>query len=620
MVFGVVVILTNIFRFGTYSTTGAIQAGLDLEMPGPSQWRGSALSHAVTANKVKKSLDQRVRNVLNLVNYTRSSGVPENAEEHETNIEEHRSLLREVASQSIVLLKNSVLPLKKTKVAVIGPNSKIATYCGGGSASLRPYYTVTPFEGLASQAQVEFSQGTYGHQLLPQLGSRLHTLGGQRGFQWRVYNEAPQAASRRVLETRVLTDSDVFFLDYSHPELAPIWFSDAEGVFVPEESGTYDFGLAVQGTGKLYVDGTLLVSNVEDQKPGASFLGSGTVEETGTMELVAGREYRILVQWGCAKTSKLKVPGVVDFGHGGFRFSACKKLPDQAMMEAIALARSAEQVVLFAGLSGEWESEGQDRKTMDLPPHTDELISKVLDANPNAVIAIQSGTPVAMPWIDKANTVIHAWYGGNETGNAIADVIFGEVNPVSKPKCVWMKLTFQSGKLPLTIPRKLKQNPAYLNFKSEAGRCLYGEDVYVGYRYYEKVEVEPLFPFGHGLSYTSFELSDVDIGESVRVKIKNTGDVAGAEVIQVYVAPVAPPIERPEKELKGFTKVFLKAGEEKFAEVELDIMRATSYWDEYSGQWCSQAGQYRVLVGTSSAGKFVEGSLEVDLTTYWTGL
>ena len=438
--------------FGTYSTTEAVQAGLDLEMPGPSRWRGAALNHAVVANKVKMAqLDDRVRNVLNLVRYTQSSGVSENAVEKEMNDQQQRALLLDTSTQSIVLLKNEhLLPFKKSNVAVIGPNAKIATYCGGGSASLNPYYTVTPYDGIASKANVQFAQGVYGHQALPQLGPLLHTLDGKKGFEWRVYNEPPQA-TRRLLEKRVLNDSNIFFLDYSHPELDSVWFSDAEGIFIPTESGLYDFGLSVQGTARLYIDGKLLISNVENQRSGASFLGSGTVEEIGTLKLVAGAQYRILVQWGCAKTSKLKIPGVVDFGHGGFRFSACKRM-SRAQEEAIELAASADQALLFAGLSGEWESEGQDRKTMALPPGTDELISKVLDANPNTVILIQSGTPVAMPWIEKAKAVVHAWYGGNETGNAIANVIFGDVNPVCPDTCssnqancaVWQAPTYDT--------------------------------------------------------------------------------------------------------------------------------------------------------------------------------
>lgn len=443
------------FRFGTYSTTGAIQAGLDLEMPGPTRWRGPALSHAVIANKVNMSdLDDRVRAVLNLINRVSGSGVPENATEYRLDREQDRELLRRVASESIVLLKNedNILPFKESKrIAVIGPNSKIATYCGGGSASLNAYYTVTPFEGIEKQgsAGVDFAQGVYGHQSLPTIGKLLRAVDGRTGFTMKVYNEPPEASQRNLIEERLLTDSMIFFLDYQHPKLAPIWYADSEGIFIPEESGLHDFGLSVQGTARLYIDDELVVSNVENQRSGPGFLGSGTLEETGAKELVAGTPYRILVRWGSAKTSKLKAPGVVDFGHGGFRFSGCKRLdPQESMKQAAELARMTDQVVLFAGLSGEWETEGQDRETMNLPPLSDELILKVLEANTNTVVVIQSGTPVAMPWASKAKAILHAWYGGNETGNGIADVLYGNVNPVRNvaaitvmytdlPKIVW---------------------------------------------------------------------------------------------------------------------------------------------------------------------------------------
>jgi beta-glucosidase len=614
--------------YGTYSTSEAIVAGLDLEMPGPARFRGKALQHAVMANKVKESqLNDRVRNVLKLVDHACKSGVPENAPELELNREEDKRTLRDVASQSIVLLKNtkSILPFDRTKrVAVIGPNSKYAAYCGGGSASLNPYYTVTPFDGVKAQCtvQVDFAQGIYGTQFLPQLGTALRTDDGQAGFKWRVYNEPPAAKERHLLEERVLVDASPFFLDYDHSELDPIWYCDAEGIFTAESSGIYDFGLCVQGTGELYIDGELLVRNVDNQLPGSSFLGSGTAEEIGTKELQQGRQYRILVQWGCGKTSKLRVPGVVDFGHGGLRFSACKRLsPEEGIEEAVELARSVDQVVIFAGLNAEWESEGQDRKTMALPPNTDTLITSVLEANPNTVIVIQSGTPVSMPWIEKSSAVLHAWYGGNETGNAIADVLFGAVNP--------------SGKLSLTFPKRLKDNPTYLNHRFEGGRVLYGEDIYVGYRYYEKLEIEPLFAFGHGLSYTTFQFSGLSVSQStdngdgdsnitsttiVHATVKNTGKVAGAEVVQVYVAPTCSPIERPEKELKGFAKLLLQPGQEETIEITMDTIRATSYFDESTDSWCSAEGEYKVLVGSSSDKIVLEGSLVVGETRFWTGL
>ena len=407
-------------------------------MPGPTRWRGAALTHAVSANKVSnEALDSRVRAVLRLVKEASRAEIPENAPEGELDRPEDRRLLRKVASDSIVLLKNDehVLPLRKDKrIAIIGPNAKIAAYCGGGSASLNAYRSITPFDAVKAQAKlgVDFAQGAYGHQMLPQLGAKLKTQDGRDGFNLRFYNDPSHVKKRRPLEERHLTDSNIFFLDYDHPDLKPTWYAEAIGIFVPEETGTYDFGLSVQGTGVLYIDGRPLVTNVEHQRAGSSFLGLGTVEETAALELEANKEYEVSVQWGCARTSTRKVPGTVDFGHGGLRIGGCKRLdPEQAVNEAVQLAAGSDQVILFAGLSGEWESEGEDRTSMDLPAGTDDLISRVLDANPDTVVVLQSGTPVTMPWAEKVKAVMHAWYGGNETGHGIADVLFGDVNPVS---------------------------------------------------------------------------------------------------------------------------------------------------------------------------------------------
>ncbi|KAK0377683.1 beta-glucosidase [Colletotrichum limetticola] len=638
--------------FGTYSTSEAIKAGLDLEMPGPSRWRAGALSHAIMSNKVKRSeLDSAVRNVLKLVKQgLENTSIPPNAPETEANTPEHIALLREAAAKSLVLLKNerSILPFDKNKkIAVIGPNANIATYCGGGSAGLRAYNTVTPLEGVKSLASdVVFSQGAYGHQSLPLLGKALRTPNGkQRGFVLRIYNDPPpkdtasSADSRTPLEERVLDDANIWFVDYENADLNPIWWAETEGTLVPERSGEWDFGLSVHGTGELFIDGKLVVSNVENQRLGSSFLGCGTVEETGTMHLDAGRSYRVLVRFGCSATSKVKASGTVDFGQGGVRFSGCPKLePATAIQEAVEVAKSVDQVVVCTGLSGEWESEGFDRTTMALPPGTDELVAAVLAANPNTAVVVQSGTPVSMPWIDQAGAVLHAWFGGNESGNGIADVLFGEVNP--------------AGKLPLTMPRRVQDNPAALSFRSDNGRCLYSEDVYVGYRWYDTLDIEPLFPFGHGLSYTTFEVSDLEVSDAsaqtnghangnntitvqeadsltVRVKVANTGSRAGSEVVQVYVTPAArtpltsttrDTITRPKKEMKGFAKVTLEAGASATAEISLDVLRATSYWSEMEDCWRSDAGSYGILVGTSSRGEFLEKTVKVEKSRTWKGL
>ncbi|POR35636.1 Beta-glucosidase [Tolypocladium paradoxum] len=656
--------------FGTYSTSSAVKAGLDLEMPGPTRWRGEALSHAVAANKVKDSeLNERVRNVLKLVKHaTENTSIPPNAPETELDTPEHAALLREAAAKSLVLLKNerSILPFDPNKkIAVIGPNANVATYCGGGSAGLRGYTAVTPLEGITALASdVVFAQGAYGHQSLPLLGKSLRTLDGKRrGFVLRVYNEPPPkggADTRVVVEERVLDDSNIWFVDYENPKLAPVWYAEAEGILVPETSGEWEFGLSVHGTAELFIDGELAVSNVENQRPGSSFLGSGTVEETARLNLVAGQSYRILVKWGCSSTSKLRMAGGVDFGQGGLRFSGCPTLdPATAVGQAVEVAKSVDQVVVCAGLSGEWETEGQDRVNMALPPGTDELIAAVTAANPNTAVVVQSGTPVAMPWLDQAGAVLQAWFGGNQGGNGIADVLLGVVNP--------------GGKLPLTMPRRVADNPSALSHRSDNGRVLYSEDVYVGYRWYDTLDILPLFAFGHGLSYTTFELSGLEVEELadttnghvncypdghhkdnehaanghssaasrdavivddaeslvVRVKVTNTGSRAGAEVVQVYVAPaasspltssVSDTITRPAKELKGFAKVHVDAGASAVGEIKLDLLRATSYWSEMEDCWRSDAGSYGVLAGTSSRGKFLEKTVVVERTRRWKGL
>lgn len=251
---------------------------------------------------------------------------------------------------------------------------------------------------------------------------------------------------------------------------------------------------------------------------------------------------------------------------------------------------------------------------MDLPAPMDDMIAAVLAANPNTVVVMQSGTPVKMPWADQATAIVQAWYGGNETGNVIADVLFGDTNP--------------SGKLSLSFPKRVQDNPAFLNFRAEGGRTVYGEDIYIGYRYYEFAEREVLFPFGHGLSYTTFEFADLEATEKdgklqVGVTVKNSGKVKGAEVVQVYVAPnQRAKVNRPSKELKGFSKVELGPGESKKVTVDLETKYAASYWDEDRNKWCAEKGQYDIIVSNSSAvsESALRSSFAVEETFWWLGL
>ncbi|KAA8647649.1 hypothetical protein EYZ11_004794 [Aspergillus tanneri] len=613
--------------FGTYSTSDAINAGLDLEMPGKTRWRGTALAHAVSSNKsFEYVIDERIRNVLNLANYVGPLGIPENAPEKALNRPQDQKLLRRTAAESVVLMKNDddLLPLNKDKsILVIGPNAKIAAYCGGGSASLDAYYTVTPFDGVSakSKGEVLFSQGVYSHKELPQLGPLLKTADGKTGFSFRVFNEPPSQSHRELVDELHLVSSSGFLMDYVNPKIKSLTFYiDMEGFFTPEEDGVYEFGVTVVGTGKLCVDGEVVVDNTKNQRQGSAFFGNATVEEKGSKELKARQTYKVLFQFGSAPTSDLDTRGVVAFGPGGFRFGATRRVGQEELIsKASKLAAKADQVVVFAGLTSEWETEGYDRDHMDLPPGNDEMIFRVLEANPNAVVVIQSGTPVTMPWIKRSKALLQAWYGGNECGNGIADVLYGDVNP--------------SGKLPLSFPVRLQDNPSYLNFRSERGRVLYGEDIYVGYRYYEKVNLPPLFRFGHGLSYTTFTRSDLSLttspekpqleesGEPITasVIVANTGKVTGAEVVQLWVVPPPTGVNRPARELKGFTKVLLNPGEQKRVEITVEKKLATSWWDEQREKWASERGVYEVVV-TGTGESVLKSSFTVEKTRFWLGL
>ncbi|KAK9311627.1 glycoside hydrolase superfamily [Lipomyces starkeyi] len=526
--------------FGVYSTAESINAGLDIDMPGPTSFRGDLIQRSLNANLIScNTLDDRVRQVLKLVNLSAASGVPENVPEGTNNTPAASDLLRKLAAESIVVLKNenNVLPFSKGKTtAVIGPNAKIATFCGGGSASLLPYYAITPLEGISKKVnkEVKYAEGCAAYNLIPTLGRTSKTPSGKVGVLFRAYLDPPSVVGRKVVDEIELRDANLFLMDYYHRELVgkPVYYADVIGLFTPEESGAYEFGLTVYGTAKLYIDGELVVDNETVQVAGETFFGAGTVEEKGMISLVAGNTYEIKVQFGSSGTCKLPTT-TVEFPGGGLRVGVVKTLePEKEIKKAVEVAN--------IGLSGDWESEGFDRRHMKLPGETDALVAAVLEANPNTVVVLQTGTPVEMPWISKANAIVEAWYGGNETGNGIADVLFGDVNA--------------TGKLPLSFPVKVQDNPAYLNFRSERGRTLYGEDIYIGYRYYEAVERNVLFPFGHGLSYSTFETDAVDGALAVTAKVTN-----------VYIHQRNPSI--------AFSKVGLEPGQK--------LKRATSEEDTY---------------------------------------
>ncbi|KAI0596160.1 beta-glucosidase [Biscogniauxia sp. FL1348] len=608
--------------YGTYSTTEATIAGLDLEMPGPPRFRGEALKFNVSSDKVwGHILDKRAREMLKFVKKCAASGVKENAPEGKADTPETAALLRKIGNEGIVLMKNEngVLPFKKDKkTVVIGPNAKVATYHGGGSASLAAYYAVTPFDGISSKlsSPPTFSIGQYSHKLLPLLGYSTKSVRGGQGMTMKVYLEGPEVANREKVDELDVVKSELLLVDYENPKLkSSLWYATLESSLVAEEDATWEFGVVVSGTANLYINDELVINNTDVQRPGDAFFGSATVEEKGTYKFAKGKTYHVKVTFGSAPTSKLG-EGNMLLGAGALRIGGCKVIdPKAEIAKAVSLAQTADQVIICAGLNAEWETEGNDRSDMKLPPGMDDLIAAVAEANPATAVVMQSGTPVEMPWLGSVRALVQAWYGGNETGNTIADVLFGDVCP--------------SGKLSVSFPARAQDNPAFLNYRSEGGRVVYGEDIYIGYRYYEFAERAVLFPFGHGLSYTTFAFADLKLSLTeatlrVEVAVRNTGDVRGAEVAQVYVAPrQKAKVNRPVKELKGFGKVELQPGETKTVVVEVPTKYAASYWDEQRDQWCVEAGEYEVIVSDSSEvkeGKAVKSVFTIPETFWWSGL
>lgn len=294
----------------------------------------------------------------------------------------------------------------------------------------------------------------------------------------------------------------------------------------------------------------------------------------------------------------------------GYSTDRKDKTPDDAYLaEAVAKAKSADAAILFIGLTDEYETEGCDRRHMQLPPLHNRLVEAVTKANPNVIVVLAGGAAVELPWADEVPAILHSHLCGQAGGSAVVDILFGDVNPC--------------GKLAETYPIALSDVPSANYFPGTAVSVEYREGIYVGYRYYDKAGVPVRFPFGYGLSYTSFAYSDLVLSTSsmkdtdtltVSFNVKNTGEVDGAEIAQVYVADVDSTIYRAPKELKAFQKVFLKAGEEKTVTLTLD-KRAFAYYNTQCGDWQVERGEFRILVGASSRDIRLEGGVEVQPST-----
>ena len=351
---------------------------------------------------------------------------------------------------------------------------------------------------------------------------------------------------------------------------------------VPED-GRYSFELGHNDTMRLYLNDELILES-EAPTPG----NDAPIHHVAAVkELKGGQAYDFRMDYVRDEKNFL-----VAYKLGlGLTFAPGT---DPRPQRAVELANRCDVALVFAGYPDAYETEGTDRPHINLLGQQDALIAAVAAANPQTVVVLNTGAPVSMPWLDQVAAVVEAFYPGMENGNAVAGVLLGKVNP--------------SGKLSVTFPKRIEDNPAFINASYPGCREVrYGEGVFVGYRYYDKKEVEPLFPFGHGLSYTTFAYSDLKVAKKVKagqkvevtLQVKNTRKLAGKEVVQLYVADPQSALPRPPKELKAFAKVELQPGESKAVAFTLE-QRALSYYNPVKKAWVAEPGQFEVLVGSSS--------------------
>ncbi|MBN1270011.1 MAG: glycoside hydrolase family 3 C-terminal domain-containing protein [Kiritimatiellae bacterium] len=569
-----------------HSTVPSAHAGLDLEMPGPGRYFAAPLAEAVRKGEVSEAvLDEKVRRILGVMLKVGLLDGRHAGREGEINSKRHQDLARRMAREAIVLLKNerSVLPIRRDAlraIAVIGPNAMDARLGGGGSSTVFPPYAVGPLEGLKTlcgrQVAVHYARGcVMPADLKPIESAALLPPGGEpgvHGLKGEYFDNLDLAGEPKMVRMDAQLNFSWGGIGPT-PEFAPGRFSVRwTGKLVPPQTSRYEIGMSVDEGVRLYLDGKKLFDHWHDRS-----------HETRTIQadLEAGREYDVCVEFREDR---------------GWSWAQLCWLPTGDLLrEAEEVARSSDAAIVCVGLSYSFEGEGVDRKRFELPPRQVELIKTVSAANPNTVVVLVNGSPVAMdPWLDEVPAVLEAWYAGQEGGHAIAEVLLGEVNP--------------SGRLPTTFPRRLADSPAHGTYPGRDGKVRYSEGVLVGYRHFDTRGVEPLFAFGHGLSYTTFAYHDLCVsparigrGEKVEVSldIENTGDRDGQEVVQLYVRDVAASLERPPKELKAFRKVSLRPGQR--APIRFEITTDDlSFYDPARGGWTAEPGQFEVLAGSSA--------------------
>lgn len=632
-----------------HSTVESAAAGLDQEQPGAGHW-GQQLLDAVIKEEVGLDvIDEKVRRILRPMIGLGLLDRP--VEITPLPIHDHGDVARGIAEQGIVLLKNTggLLPLSaKTlgSIAVIGPDADTCV-AGGGSGLVKPTYTITPLEGIRRRAgqhvRVTYAEGTdpiSTAALLPGPppvpSSILAPPGGRpdqpdqpdqpgecglRGEYW----DNPRFEGDPLL-TRIdpQVDLNLGFFNFpgfnaSSPK-SPVTPGELNGQISVRWTGTItapatgDYVLALTGLGttSLALDGRPLIRlsgrvadpfapATEDRPVPASYGQFPTSAPTAelmsvneTVHLVAGEPHTVQIDYAADSPEQGWLTGAqIRFG-----WRPPTGVVSPSIANAATLAGRSDVAIVVVRT---YESEQADRPDMVLPGEQDELVRAVASANPRTIVVLMSGGPVETSWDETTPAILEAWYSGQEQGNAIARVLFGDVNP--------------SGKLPLTFPRSMAETPIAADAARYPGKgevVHYSEGILVGYRGYDELEIDPRYPFGHGLSYTTFQYDRLRIdGTEVSFDVTNSGAVAGVEVAQLYVGKLPTEVMTPPRQLADFARVRLEPGESRCVTVSV-TRRALSFWDPQTSAWTTPAGPVPVYVGGSSRDIRLSGILEVS--------
>ena len=569
------------------NTVAGALAGLDAGMPW-GDWNttpfGKPLMEAVEKGLVPQSVvDDKVRRILRVMNFV---GLLNGVDPHTggaANTLESRATALRAAEESLVLLKNegNLLPLDMSKlrhVVVLGPNATRRQCRGGmgGSSGVEPPFEVTPLEGireaLAGKAEVEYLDLPEAGTFEPISQGYWQPIGNQRGLAAKYYNDGNAVPAVERVDPKI-----DFVWEMRSPDPAKInpvnFHAQYTGRLVPKQTGYYTFRLSAEDQARLRVEGLPLIE----------ITGHGKVQRaTATMYLKAGREYKVQLSYqSYSGDSSL---------HLEWSRPAGDDQADNVLNAVAAKLRAADAVIFVGGWDHGLDTEGQDRQNMDFPPAQQAIIERLRAYNPTTVVVLVHGSPFTMGWLDSVPAVLDAFYPGMEGGAAIAEALLGEVNP--------------SGKLTFSWPMRLGDAPSRAIGTQDLANVNYKEGVFVGYRYYDTRGVKPQFPFGYGLSYSSYRYRNLRVVQEgqqllASLQVTNTSTRAGAEIVQLYVCPPRATVPRPIHELRAFTRVYLSAGETRTVTMAVD-RASLGYWDVIAHGFKVDLGVYLFQAGSSS--------------------